>query len=336
MKKATVSIARSGPVITKSMFSGYDLCLNSYVGCEFGCSYCYVRFMVKDDEREWGEFVRVREHITSKLPKELDKGFFKIEDGHLKEMDDSGLPLLNPNGKQRKKTLYKHLPISEARLVMGTMTDPYQPAEKKYRITQNALRIIVNHPNKFKKVGIFTRSPLVLNDLDLICQLPNARVHFTVTPYPHDVLRAIEHYSPVTERRWQVIKELKEAGLRVHVNVSPIIPILSDGFEEEFVQKLVELQVDEYFVDPMQTYSDSWIAFKAAAAGTDFSCIEAIMLNKDKYLDWKMDFFRRWNICRERVQHLAPNQLPIWSDHERKIWVNMLTGQQMNKRSYND
>jgi DNA repair photolyase len=164
-------------------------------------------------------------------------------------------------------------------------------------------------------------------------------VHFTVTPFPPEVLRAIEPYSPRTERRWKVVQQLKEAGLRVHVNVSPIIPLLSEGFEEEFVNKLIELQVDEYFVDPMQPYKESWEALKASAAGlkgVDFPKIEQIMLDRDEYLDWKFDYLQRWNEHREPLQHKAPDQLPIWSDHEHGVWVNMLNGEQMSKRAYGD
>lgn len=339
-QKATLSVARRGTLITKSMFSGYDLCINPYVGCEFGCSYCYVRFTVKDDEHDWGEFVRIREHMADKLPKELDKGYFRIENGTEPVIDkETGLQERTPSGKPRKRTLYKTLQADEARLVIGTMTDPYQPVEKRHRITRTALEIITKHPNQFQKVGLFTRSPLVLQDLDLIKRLPKARVHFTVTPFPRDVLRAIEPYSPLTARRWETVQKLKEAGLRVHVNVSPIIPLLSEGFEQEFVEKLIELQVDEYFVDPMQPYKEAWDAFKAAAAGlsgVNFPEIERIMLDRDEYLDWKFDYLQRWNAIREPLQHKAPNQLPIWSDHEHKVWVNMLNGQQMSKRAYGD
>lgn len=335
--KATLSIARQSKLVTKSMFSGYDLCINPYVGCEFGCSYCYVRFTVKDKNHDWGEFVRIREHMADKLPKELNRGFFRIEDGHEIIKDNEGNIQRTETGKPRKKSIHKTIIMPEARLVIGTMTDPYQPIEKQHKITRTALEIITKHPNQFKKVGIFTRSPLVLQDLNLIKKLPNARVHFTITPYPPDVLRAIEPYSPITKKRWDTVKTIKDAGLRVHVNVSPIIPILSEGFEQEFVEKLIKYQIDEYFVDPMQPYKESWDAFKKSARNlknVNFHKIEQTMMNRDKYLDWKFNYLQSWNTFRKPIQHHAPNQLPIWSDHENKVWVNMLNGQQMSKRHY--
>lgn len=245
MPKATLSVAAKGTIITKSAFNGYDCCANTYVGCQFACSYCYVRALVKDKDHEWGEFVRLRLHLGEALPRQLAKGSISLGKG-------------------------KRIDIDKARLVIGTMTDPYQPAEVKHKITRTALEILTN-PNtpQFQKVGIFTRSPLVTRDIDLIAKLPQARVHVTITPYPHDVMRALEPYSARTEIRWKLIKELKQAGLRVHVNVAPVMPLISEQFVDEFVQRLVELQPAEFFWDPMQPYDASFEAFKTACQQTN-------------------------------------------------------------------
>lgn len=322
--KALETIAPKTGVVTKTGFNNYDVCINPYVGCEFGCSYCYVRFFVKDKQKEWGEFVRIREHIASKLPKELAKGFFRLIDGKDEDGD--------------KK--YRNLLVQDARLVIGTMTDPYQPKEVKHRVTRSALQILLRADlPKFKKVGIFTRSPLVLQDLDLIKQLPRPRVHFTITPYPAQVMRVIEPYSPATERRWDTIRKLKEAGVRVHINVAPVMPTISEEFVEEWVKRLVEIGVDEYFVDPMQPYKESFDAFREGCAkipGLEWDKIEKVMTDRDSYLDWKYDYFQRWNTVRVKYQHLAPNQLPIWCDHENKVWVDMRSGEQMDQKNYGD
>lgn len=339
-KKALVTVAPKTKVLTKSGFSGYDVCMNPYVGCEFGCSYCYVRFFVKDAEKPWGEFVRVREHLEEVLPKELRLGSVKLDDGRQPLLDDEGNPTQDERGRPATRPAYRHLPIPEARLVIGTMTDPYQPKEAKHRITRRALELLTAPGTiQFKKVGIFTRSPLVLQDLDLIQKLPKARVHFTVTPFPHGIMRAIEPFSPLTERRWETVKALKDAGLRVHVNVAPVMPGMSEGFIEEWAERLAKLGVDEYFVDPMQPYKESFAAFKEACVGrtdVNWSETEAVMTDRDRYLDWKFDFFRAWNEARKKFEHLAPNQLPIWSDHENKVWVDMRDGKQMSKRVYGD
>jgi DNA repair photolyase len=330
--KSLVSVAnKSSKVITPSGFSNYDVCINPYVGCEFGCTYCYVRFFVKDDQKEWGEFVRVRTFIEDKLPKELKTDYIRLPAGKIKKYDE--------NGEAVTKKTYRSIAIPDARLVIGTMTDPYQPQEKKHRITRTTLQILLREDlPHFKKVGIFTRSPLVLQDIDLIKKLPNARVHFTITPYNDKITRLIEPYSPVTSRRWSVIKSLKEAGIRVHVNVAPVMPTISEEFIDDFARKLAELQVDEYFVDPMQAYKESFESFKRACvnAGVEWDPIESVMLNKRRYTEWKLDYFEKWNESRKKYEHLAPNQLPIWSDHETRVWVDMRTGEQMNRKGYGE
>lgn len=331
--KATVSIAGRSQLISETGFKNYDVCMNPYVGCEFGCTYCYVRFFIKDDEKDWGEFVRVRAHMASKLPKELRKNEVKLKDG-FEHYDDP------ETGEKKKRRLWKKMAISDARLVIGTMTDPFQPVERKHRIMRTALEILTDPSMpQFQKVGIFTRSPIVLDDLDLIKKLPKARVHFTVTPFPPKVLRAIEPYSPHVKRRWEVVRRLKEAGLRVHCNISPVIPGLSEEFIEEFAEKVAELQVDEYFVDPMQPYKESFDSFRDACQSLDsvnWPEIERIMTNRDEYLDWKADFFGRWDEERRKHQHKAPDQLPIWCDHENHVWINMITGNQMDHKHYGE
>lgn len=327
MGRATISIASRGSLLAETHFSNYDACLNTYVGCEFACTYCYVRYFIKDDKLSWGQFVRVRAHLQDRLPRELQKGHIKLKDGWR-----------IVNDKRQRK--FKHLAIPDARLVIGTMTDPYQPAERKHRITRTALDTLLRQDlPHFKKVGIFTRSPIVLDDLRLITQLPKPRVHFTITPFPPAVMRAIEPYSPMTSRRWDVVKWLKAAGLRVHCNISPVIPQLSERFIPEFVQKLIALGVDEYFVDPMQPYAESFQAFAKACyglPGVNWTQIEQTITDRNAYLDWKADFFGTWNEEREKHQHLAPNQLPIWCDHENGVWINMLNMKQMNHCHYGD
>lgn len=319
------SVANRSKLITKSGFKGYDVCLNPYVGCEFGCAYCYVRFFIKDPDKEWGEFVRIRHHVEDKLPKELEKGFITVDNG----------TITHANGK--KERLKRMIPTDEARLVLGTMTDPYQPVEKTYRVTRKALEILSK--SRLNKIGIFTRSPLVLQDLELIKSLPRPRIHFTITPFQPQILRTIEPYSPKTQSRWKVVKKLKDAGIRVHANISPVIPTISEEFIQEYVQNLTEMEIDEYFVDPMQPYSESFEAFRKAChrlPEIDWDSIESTMLDKKAYAAWKEQFKARWNEERRKHQHKATNQLPIWSDHENHVWVNMITDEQMDTKNYGD
>jgi DNA repair photolyase len=299
MTKPLITIARRGSIITESTFKGYDYCLNPYVGCQFGCNYCYVRFFIKDPKRPWGEFVRTRDHIADRLPRELPT-------------------------------------IAGQRLVIGTMTDPYQPQERTSRLTRTALEMIVALENKPDKVGIFTRSPIVLDDIDLIAKLPRPRVHFSITPFPREIMVKIEQIPVQTRKRWDCIKKLKDAGIRVHVNVAPAIPHLSDTMTEEFCDRLAEYKVDEYFVDPMQAYSNSFDALREAMTGHPlWPQVSDTMLNRENYDAWKERYRKEWKAAWAKKGNPA-GTLAIWCDHISHVWNDLVTGNELNPRIYGD
>jgi DNA repair photolyase len=293
-----ITDARRSKVLVKSTFKGYDLCINTYVGCQFGCKYCYVRFFIKDKEMPWGEFVRQRSYIEDKLPKELPKAAGK-------------------------------------RIVFGTMTDPYQPVERKARITRTALEILRDAEGPPNKVGLFTRSPIVLEDAEIIAALPRARVHFSITPFDRRTMKRIEGIPIQTKRRWDTIRKLKEAGIRTHVNVAPAIPILSDGFIDEYCEQLAACKVDEFFVDPMQTYKQAFEALAEAMEDhPDWPKIHAIMTSKERFQEWKDEFRDKWIAAWKRTGN--KDALPMWCDHIKKVWTNMNTGEDLDPTRYGD
>jgi DNA repair photolyase len=297
MAQTHVTKARRGTLVVRSTFSNYDRCMNPYVGCQFGCKYCYVRFFIKDKEHDWGQFVRTRDHIHDKLIRELPKH-------------------------------------AGQRLVLGTMTDPYQPQEKKKELTRTALQVIAEN-GQFSKVGIYTRSPLVLRDIDLIKQLPRGRVHFTITPFPREVLKKLEPIPVPTDARFKTVRKLKEAGIRVHVNVSPILPVWSEPYREPFLQQLSEIGVDEFFVDPMQPYKQSAEAvFEAVQDEPDWPKVRELLLDKERYNAWKDWQQELWPETWQRLNN--DTTLAIWCDHERKVWINMKNGEQMDWTRYGD
>lgn len=315
------TIATRSTLITATHFRGYDACFNPYVGCQFGCTYCYVRFFVKDDVNEWGEFVRIRDHIHDKLPREINKGHIRVPNGKIKEA----------SGK--RKTLYRTINNEDIRLVIGTMTDPYQPIERKVRLTRAGLEHILKA--NYKKVGIFTRSPIVLDDLELIKQLPRARVHFSITPYERPTLKLIEPIPVMTERRFETIKSLKAAGIRVHVNVAPCIPIYSDRMVEEFAKELDNAGVDEFFVDPMQAYDEAFTKTKESLQHLpEWNQVEMIVRDKDLFQEWKNKFKQRWKEAWIATGNTSA--LAIWCDHVNHVWEKLKTGEAMNPRNYND
>lgn len=317
-KELQVTSARRSKVVTPSGFSGYDVCINSYVGCQIGCSYCYVRFFVKDDNKDWGEFVRTRDFIADKLPKELERGFFVVPD---------------KNNKKHKVTLRN----DETRLVIGTMTDPYQPIERKLRITRSVLTSLINAEHQLSKVGIFTRSPIIIDDLHLITQLPRKRVHFTIIPCEPDIVKLIEPISVRIDRRFKTVRQLKQAGVRCHVNVAPAIPFLCEDLTEYYAEQLAEAQVDEFFVDPMQAYGESFDALSSALSDKPiWKQVSSVLSDRDVYSEWKAGYMQSWFDAWAKVRHLSPHTLPIWSDHITHAWVNMNTGETMDRHNYGD
>lgn len=291
-----VTQANRGKLTVDSNFQGYDLCLNPYVGCQFGCSYCYVRFFVKDKQEPWGQFVRTRDHIAKRLPKEIPD-------------------------------------VAGKRIVMGTMTDPYQPQERKSRLTRLTLQLLASAQSPPSKVGIFTRSPIVLDDLALIASLPKARVHFTVPPIPRAAQIRMEAVPVKASARWAAIRKLKDAGIRVHVNIAPSIPILSDLMVEENAQLLASHQVDEFFVDSMQAYKESFSATNAAMQGhPDWAEAAKIIQDKAAYAKWKTRHRDSWMTAWRKFGR--PGALPIWCDHETRVWEDMNTGLALDRKAY--
>lgn len=251
-------------------------------------------------------------------------------------MLENGIPVTDENGRIKTKPANKLLDIDKSRLVIGTMTDPYQPAERKYRITRKMLEILTSHRTQFQKVGIFTRSPIVLDDLDLIKKLPKSRIHYTITPFPADIIQKIEPVSVMTKTRWKTCEQIKQSGIRLHINVSPAIPSLSDEFVEEFAQNLARIQPHEFFVDPMQPYKESFESFqKAMSNDTKWDTIKEIMTDNERYNQWKDEFRERWLAAWNKYGSNTTT-LPIWCDHQNKTWVDMRTGKQMSHRHYGD
>jgi DNA repair photolyase len=219
------------------------------------------------------------------------------------------------------------------------MTDGYQPQERKSRLTRESLEAILAEVQKGagpSKVGIFTRSPIVLDDIDLIRQLPRARVHYSITPFPRDVMVKIEQIPVQTSKRWDCIKKLKEAGIRVHVNVAPAIPHLSDPMTEQFCDRLAQYGVDEFFVDPMQAYSDSFTALETAMKGDPlWPAVEDTMRDKKKFDAWKKQYRKDWEQAWAKKGN-PPGTLAIWCDHIARVWTDMVTGQDLNPQLYGD
>ncbi len=185
--------------LSKSNLPGVDFTINPCTGCMHGCIYCYARsYCQKEVGENWGSIVIVKENILEILRKELRR---------------------RPSG----------------RVVLSTMTDPYQPLERKEEITRRILEILLINGCK---VGIQTKSDLVLRDLDLLVQNLNlVDVGFTITTLDKDFARKIEPHAHSPQRRVRAIEKLSEEGVRTWIFMGPVLP----GTDEREIEEIVEI-----------------------------------------------------------------------------------------------
>jgi DNA repair photolyase len=203
--QVTPDDSRSVIVRNTSPDLGFDRSINPYRGCEHGCVYCYAR----------------PTHAYLGLSPGLDfetKVLAKFDAANLLE-------------RELAKTGYECQPIA-----LGTNTDPYQPVERRLRITRGVLEVLARcrHP-----LTIVTKSAAVVRDLDLLVPMARedlARVAISVTSLDRELARRLEPRAAAPHRRLQAIRQLSEAGVPTTVMVAPIIPALTDHEIERILE----------------------------------------------------------------------------------------------------
>lgn len=172
--------------------------INPYRGCEFGCRYCYARytheFMEMRDGMEFEQKIYVKQHAAELLRHDL-----------------------------------KHVKKGES-IALGTATDPYQPAERRYEVTRGILEEFARH--RGFELGIVTKSNLVVRDLELLREVARSNrlsVHITVTTLDTELARILEPRAPRPDLRVEAIRQLSDAGIDVGVSCSPVLPGITDS-----------------------------------------------------------------------------------------------------------
>lgn len=206
--------------IGKCGFPGGGLAINPYVGCGHNCVYCYARFIKRftGHTEEWGTFVDVRINIAEILRKQLKSPKYKGE-----------------------------------RIFIGTVTDSYQPIEKKYKLTRNILQVLLNYKNP---VSILTKSDLVLRDVDLFEKFKNIDVDFTVTTLDEKWKKLVEPNSPSIKQRLSAMKELTKEGITVLAMMGPYWPIFTDP--EALFKEFKKAGVRHVFTESFNTVGGNW------------------------------------------------------------------------------
>ena len=183
----------------KGMAFGWSL--NPYMGCAHRCTFCYVRaFELRADrpsDDRYGRSIRVKVNVAEVLRAELDRQSWAGET-----------------------------------VAIGAATDPYQPAEGRYRLTRACLEALRDAANAF---SLITRSPMIVRDLDVLAEAAtraDISVVFSVPTLDEEVWRRTEPGTPPPFRRLEALTRLVEAGVRAGVGMAPILPGISDRPEQ--------------------------------------------------------------------------------------------------------
>ena len=180
---------------------GFKWSLNPYMGCVHRCTFCYVRHFEHRSDRpsddRYGTSIRVKTNVAEVLRKELARASWERE----------------------------HVAI-------GAATDPYQPAEGKYKLTRACLEALRDASNSF---SIITRGPMIVRDLDVLveaAQRASVSVTFSVPTVDEEVWKRTEPSTAHPRQRLKAVKTLVEAGINARVGMAPILPGISDRPEQ--------------------------------------------------------------------------------------------------------
>jgi len=214
-------------VLNSPQQTGVDFwSLNPYIGCEFGCAYCYARYAhrytverardggrLSDAEFQefrglhgWEAFERrifVKEHLLGALEADLRRYFRSVD------------PAVSRS--------------APAPIVIGTATDPYQPAERRFRLTRGILERLARCDGL--NIGIITKSPLIGRDTDVLRRIQersDLEVHISLNTVDVALIRQVEARSPMPAVRLRALERLANAGVRVGLIVAPVLPGITD------------------------------------------------------------------------------------------------------------
>lgn len=174
-------------LIVKSNLPASDYVINPYIGCSHRCKYCYASFMKRftGHTEKWGDFVDVKQCTKMKVPRNL----------------------------------------SQKTVLLSSVTDPYQPLEKKYKATRQVLEQLTEIP---AKIEILTKSNLVIRDIDILKNIQNIRVGISMNTLEEPFRREMEPGASPVSQRLDAIKKLDNAGIPAYLFISPIFPGITD------------------------------------------------------------------------------------------------------------
>jgi len=254
----------------KCGFPGGGFAINPYVGCAHACIYCYGRFIKRftGHQESWGSFVDARINIAEILKKQMESQKYK--------------------GRQ---------------IYIGTVTDPYQPLEAKYKLTRKILEVLKDYDNP---VSILTKSSLIFRDLDLLKRFKRIDVNFTVATLDESWKKLTEPYSSTIEQRLGAAKKLGQERIPVFAMMGPYWPFFTDP--EKLFKKFKEAGIKKVFTESLNTI------------GGNYTEVEKV-LKKDypqflkpmaEILFTPRKFYEFYNLEKEKIEKLSKKyHLPV-------------------------
>jgi DNA repair photolyase len=180
---------------------GFKWSLNPYMGCVHRCTFCYVRHFEKRSDRpsddRYGTSIRVKVNVAEVLRKELARPSWQGE-----------------------------------MVTIGAATDPYQPAEGKYKLTRACLEVLRDASNP---LSIITRGPMIVRDLEILAEAARraeVSIMFSIPTLDEEVWRRTEPSTAHPRQRLRALKTLVDAGVKAGVGMAPILPGISDRPEQ--------------------------------------------------------------------------------------------------------
>jgi DNA repair photolyase len=191
---------------------GFDWTCNPYLGCSFGCTYCYAMFLPQNrrPKEEWGRWFQAKINAVEVARKQAPK-------------------------------------VAGQAVYLSSVTEPYLPAERSLQLTRGILEALVPHQ---PRLLVQTRGPLVVRDIDLLKQFHAVRVNMSIPTDSEEVRQAFEPKAPPLERRWEAIAAVKAAGVSVGICVTPMLPLAEpEAFVERLAVFGPDVLVTQHFHD---------------------------------------------------------------------------------------
>jgi DNA repair photolyase len=196
--------------------------INPYRGCEFACKYCYARytheFMEMRDGVDFERKIYVKQHASELLRQELRQ----VKPGE--------------------------------EIAIGTATDPYQPAERRYEITRAILEELARH--RGLELGIVSKSTLLLRDVEVLRRVAENNqlfINVTITTLNTELARILEPRAPRPDLRLDTVRKLNQAGIAAGVICAPVLPGITDAPRdlEALVRATAEAGGKYIFANPL-------------------------------------------------------------------------------------